>query len=114
MFLDLSPEIGRYLADCVKDAVIKRHNLALKRFPLFWLREAPYSSRWTGDEGIGVPTELMGMIVPVERWVLGVPAGTLGRYTCSTPNCIGDCYWLETLIHAIESSGRTEWITVEE
>jgi len=114
MFLDLSPEIGRYLADHVKAAILQRHNAGLKRFPLFWLRESPYSSRWTGDEGIGVPTELMGMLVPVERWVAGVPSETLAGYVRSAPDCIGDCYWIEALVHAIEATGETKWIGVKE
>ena len=113
MFLDLCPEIGRYLADHVKDAVLQRHKTGLRRFPLFWLREAPYFSRWTGDEGIGVPPELIGMLVPVERWVATVPQETLARYTRSTPDCIGDCYWLEALIHEIEATGKTDWIAVD-
>lgn len=113
MFLDLCPEVGRYLADQVKDEVLKRHNEGLKKYPLFWLREAAYWSRWTGDEGLGIPTELMGMLVPVERWVAGVPPQVLARYTRSAPVCVGDCYWLETLVYAIEATGKTEWDAVE-
>lgn len=112
MFLDLCPEVGRYLSEHVKSAVLDRHAEALKRFPLFWLREVPYNSRWTGDEGLGIPTELMGMIVPVERWVAGAKPETLARSTRSSPMCLGDCYWLETLTSAIEASGRTAWVEV--
>jgi hypothetical protein len=112
MFLDLCPEVGRYISDHVKAAVLERHLEGLKKYPLFWLREAPYASRWTGDEGLGIPTELMGMIVPMERWVAGAPPETLARYTRSAPICLGDCYWLEALIHAIESTGKTEWVDV--
>ena len=112
MFLDLCPEVGRYLAEQVKDAALARHWEGLKKYPLFWLREVPYDSRWTGDEGLGIPTELMGMIVPMERWVAGASPETLARYTRSSPICLGDCYWLETLIHAIEGSGKTEWADV--
>jgi hypothetical protein len=113
MFLDLSPEMGRYLSEQVKDATLERHSEGLKKYPLFWLREVPYSSRWTGDEGLGIPTELMGMIVPIERWVAGAPPETLARYTRSAPICIGDCYWLETLVYAIEASGKMEWVEVK-
>jgi hypothetical protein len=112
MFLDLSPEAGRYLADHVKKPALERHRQGLRQYPLFWLREVPYWSRWTGDEGLGIPTELMGMIVPVERWVAGVSAATLARYTRSAPLCIGDCYWLEALIDAIEVTGATTWVDV--
>ncbi len=109
MFLDLSPEVGRYLAEHVRAETLERHKQGLKQFPLFWLREVPYWSRWTGDEGLGIPTELMGMIVPVERWVAQVPAATLAGYTRSSPMCLGDCYWLEALVIAIEATGQTRW-----
>jgi hypothetical protein len=109
MFLDLCPEVGRYLADYVKADTLARHRQGLSQYPLFWLREVPYWSRWTGDEGLGIPTELMGMIVPVERWVAQVPAATLARYTRSAPICLGDCYWIEALILAIEATGETRW-----
>ncbi len=109
MFLDLCPEAGRYLAEQVKAASLARHEQGLKKYPFFWLREAQYDSRWTGDEGIGIPTEAMGMIVPMERWVAGAGAEKLARYTRSGPICLGDCYWIEALIHAIEAAGKTEW-----
>jgi hypothetical protein len=110
MFLDLCPEVGRYLADHVRAEVLQRHEEGLRKYPLFWLREAPYWSRWTGDEGLGIPTELMGMIVPIDRWVALAPAETLARYTRSAPLCLGDCYWLEMLVQAIEATGKTEWV----
>ena len=109
MFLDLCPEVGRYLSEHAKDAALERHAEGLKKYPLFWLREVPYGSRWTGDEGLGIPTELMGMIVPMERWVAGASSETLSGYTRSAPICVGDCYWLEALVHAIEASGNTRW-----
>jgi hypothetical protein len=113
MFLDLCPEVGRYLGEHVRSEVLERHQEGLKKYPLFWLREAPYWTRWTGDEGVGLPTELMGMIVPVDRWVAGAPAETLARYTRSAPLCRGDCYWIEMLIQAIEATGKTEWVEIE-
>lgn len=113
MFLDVCPEVGRYLAEHVKAEVLQRHQEGLNKYPLFWLREAPYWTRWTGDEGLGIPTELMGMIVPIDRWVALAPAETLARYTRSAPLCLGDCCWLEMLVHAIEANGRTEWVETE-
>ena len=112
MFLDMCPEIGRYLCEHVKDAVLARHSEGRKQYPFFWLRDVSYASRWTGDEGLGIPTELMGMIVPMERWVASASSDTLARYTRSSPICLGDCYWLEALIHAIEAGGQTEWVDV--
>ncbi|HEY7115254.1 MAG TPA: hypothetical protein VH475_01640 [Tepidisphaeraceae bacterium] len=112
--LDLCPEVGRFVHDQVKDDVLARHADALRRYPLFWLREVPYWSRWTGDEGLGIPTELMGMIVPVERWVADAPPARLASYTKSAPICLGDCYWIEMLINAIESTGNTQWVDLKD
>ena len=49
------------------------------------------------------------MIVPVERWVVGASPATLARYTRSAPICLGDCYWMETLVLGIESATITRW-----
>ena len=114
MFLNMCPEIGRYLSDHVKDAALARHSEGRKKYPFFWLRDVSYASRWTGDEGLGIPTELMGMIVPMERWVAGASSDTLARYTRSSPICVGDCHWLEALIDAIEAGGQTKWVDVSD
>ena len=114
MFLELCPEVGRFLAENVKDEVLKRHSAAMARYPMFWLREVPYGGRWTGDEGKGLPTELMGMLVPIERWVAGAKAETLAGYMRSAPISLGDCYWLESLVIAIESAGQTQWVALKD
>ncbi len=112
MFLNLSPEIGRYLATNVNAATLARHNSGKAQYPLWWLRQAPYFTRWTGDEGVGIPTEMMGMVMPVERWVVGTSAATLADYMRSGPTCIGDAYWLESLVLAIEATGSMAWVDV--
>jgi hypothetical protein len=112
MFLNLSPEIGRYLADQVSAATMARNDSGKAMYPLWWLRQSPYEGRWTGNEGVGIPAEMMGMIVPVERWVVQVSASTLKDYMRSGPVCIGDCYWLESLVQAIEATGSLAWADV--
>src|SRR5204862_5431654 len=37
MFLNLTPEIGRYLNDNVRTATLARHNAGKAQFPLWWL-----------------------------------------------------------------------------
>jgi hypothetical protein len=55
MFHCVSPEIGRYLAENVREETLKRHADGLSRFPLWWLVDAPYFQRDdTGDEGVGL------------------------------------------------------------
>jgi hypothetical protein len=112
MFLNLSPEIGRYLADNVNLDTATRNSAGKAKYPLWWLRQAPHSTRWTGDESVGIPTEMMGMVVPVERWVVKASAATLKGYVKSGPICIGDSYWLESLVQAIEATGITTWVDV--
>lgn len=112
MFLNLSPEIGRYLADHVRTATLSRHASGKAMFPLWWLRQASYFSRWTGDESVGLPPEVIGMIVPVERWVVGTSAAALRDYVRSGPLATGDLYWLEALVHAIEATGSMSWVDV--
>ena len=74
------PEIGRYLAENVREETLKRHAYGKSRFPLWWMLDAPYFQRdYTGDEGVGlVQPEMMGSIFPIERWVVGADAAARG------------------------------------
>lgn len=116
MFLNLTPEIGRYLRDASASLhahVLARHASGLATFPLWWMPKASYFNRsWTGDEGSGLVPEIIGMIAPVERWVVGSNAATLRSHLRGAPNGKGDCYWLEALVQAIEAHGTLEWIDV--
>ena len=114
MFYCISPEIGRYLAENVREQTLRRHLSGTSLFPLWWMLDAPYFQRdYTGDEGVGlVQPEMMGMIFPVERWVVGVPPATLRHYLASAPSCRGDCVWIESLVQTIEAHGTTRWVDV--
>jgi hypothetical protein len=113
VFLNLMPEIGRYLRDTGFATVAERHAAGKASFPLWWMGRAAYFTRsWTGDEGSGVLPEMIGMMAPVERWVLGTDGPTMRSYLKGAPNGIGDCYWLEALVFAIEASGTGAWVDV--
>lgn len=114
IFLNMSPEIGRFIKDHVFESVAERHQFGLERFPLWWLRQSPYFSRWTGDEGIGFPSESFGMFFPVERWVLNSDASRLSRFMRSAPVGIADSYWLEAMVNTIEAGGTDVWVDVRE
>lgn len=113
IFLNLTPEIARYLAEenpVLRAATLARHDLGKQTFPLWWLNKVSYFNRsWTGDEATGLLPEVIGMIAPVERWIATAPAATLARQTRGSPQGIGDCYWLEALVQAIEAHGTTAW-----
>lgn len=112
IFLNLSPEMGRYLTEHLSGTILTRHNSGIQRFPMWWVRQAQYFCRWTGDEGVGIPTEIMGMIMPVERWVVGRDFDTMAGYLVSAPLGIADCYWIESAVLALESNATDEWVDV--
>jgi len=112
IFLNLSPEIGRYLKDTLFTQVSQRHTQGLQRFPLWWIRQTPYFTRWTGYESIGIPSESFGMFTPVERWVMNGDAETMVSYLLSSPLGVADCYWIEALVYTLESGATDEWVDV--
>jgi hypothetical protein len=114
IFLNLSPETGRFLKDHLFEEASQRHNRGINRFPFWWLRQAAYFTRWTGDEGIGLPTEMMGMVVPMERWLIGQNAQTMASYMLSSPIGVADSYWMEAVVYAIESDAVDLWVDVRE
>ena len=113
IFLDACPEILRYLNDTQRDEVLHRIDAIKGRYPFWWLHQAPYFTRWTGDEGVGVTPELIGVVFPVERWIAKTEPRELAKFMRSTPVGIGDCYWLESLVQAIEAFGDLAWKNVE-
>lgn len=110
IFLNLSPELARFLADSLRQTVLARHSAGMKRFPLWWLRQAPYFTRLTGDEGVGLTSEMFGMFMPVERWIMGRSSSELAEYMRSAPIGTADCHWIESLVLAIEASGEDYWV----
>lgn len=115
IFLNMGPEVARFLKDSCFQQVDSLHQAGKRILPMWWLMQAPYYPRWTGDESIGVPTEAFGMYHPVETWVLQTPAAKLRRYMRSSPTGIGDCYWLEALVQTIEAhAAGTVWLDVRQ
>lgn len=109
MYLDACPEVLRFIADTGRQQALDRIDAFQERFPLWWLAQSPYFTRWTGDEGVGAPPDLFGMCYPVERWVRGAPPEQLADYVRSMPTGIGDCYWIEGLVQTIEAFGTVTW-----
>jgi hypothetical protein len=112
IFHNISPEIGRYLNDYLQSQTEARHDYMMNRFPMWWLREAPYFNRWTGDEGIGTPSSSFGTNVPLERWFRNVDSETLASYMISSPVGVADSYWIEALVVAMESNAADVWVDV--
>lgn len=112
IFLNISPEICRFLDDFYHQQTVQHHLNEVNKFPLWWIRSVPYWSRWTGDESVGLPSEVCGMASPIERWILKRNPNHFSLYTRSVPYCIGDSHWLEMLVDAIELYGQTNWVDV--
>jgi len=113
MLMNLTPEVGRYLHDHLKEAVITKNEVIKKSYPHWWFIAPPYES-WAGNigpdcEANGLPREIFGMVYPVERWVNESSAETLAGYMTSGPDGIGDCFWLDGLAQTIEAFGETKW-----
>lgn len=112
IYLNISPELCRFLDDYYHQQVVTEHQSEVKKFPYWWVRSVPYFSRWTGDESVGLSSEVCGMASPIERWLLKKDANSFSLYTRSVPYCIGDSHWLEMLIDNIELYGQTQWVDV--
>lgn len=113
IFLNMGPEISRFLKDSCFTQIDSMHREGKRLFPMWWLMQAPYYPRWTGDESIGLPSEVFGMFHPVETWILNTEPAKLRKYLRSSPTGIGDCYWLESLVQTIESHSKSiHWIDV--
>ncbi len=109
LLLDACPELLRWYAKANPGDAEARIEKITARYPHWYLAAAPYFTRWTGDESVGTSPELMGMVLPVRRWILGESAETLRNYMRSVPVGIGDCYWIESLVMTIEAHGRCQW-----
>lgn len=112
IYLNISSEMCRFLDDYYYSQVVSDHNNEIQKFPLWWVRSVPYFSRWTGDESIGLSSEVCGMASPIERWIMDRDANAFSLYTRSVPYCIGDSHWLEMLVDNIELYGRTDWVDI--
>jgi hypothetical protein len=114
MLLDAPPEILRFLADHAPRDLTARADAFARRYPLWWLYQAQYFTRWTGDESVGLTSEAFGMVFPIRRWIETLPAEKRSTIMRSAPVGIGDCYWLEALAQTIEAHGRTHWRPVND
>jgi hypothetical protein len=112
IFLNISPEICRFLDDYYQQQTIQHHLNEVQKYPLWWIRSVPYWTRWTGDESVGLPSEVCGMASPIERWIIKRNKFEFAIYTKSRPYCKADSHWLEMLIDAIELYGQTNWVDV--
>lgn len=113
MFLDAPPEVWRYLLQEQFRDVTRRIVELMNRYPTGWLYQAPLFTRWTGDESIGVPSEMMGIVIPFLRHtsvnVEKLPE-TMKKVMRSSATGYGDLYYIESLILVLEAHGDLQWV----
>jgi hypothetical protein len=112
-FLDLAPEVGRFLHDRLREPILARHRALVAAFPHWWVYRPWYATGWTGHESEGLPPEILGMIFPIERWVRrAAPDQLAGYQPQNAAHGVGDCHALESLCLAIGSYGNDRWLDV--
>ncbi len=111
MFLESSPEIMRFIANqsTLRIQVLGRINQFEGFYDHWWVHQDPIFTRWTGDEGVGVTSETFGIMMPISRWLKQTPPDNLADFVRGAPVGIGDSYWIESLVTAIEAYGQTCW-----
>lgn len=109
-YLDLSPEIGRAIADRpeLKQAVLEQTARATLIFPHWFVSQASGFMRYYGESHAITPL-LSEMIFPVKAWVEEAPAAKLRMWADAEDAPVGDLYFIKRLAAAIEAHGRRAW-----
>jgi hypothetical protein len=78
-------------------------------WPLWWMAQAPVGDWGYFDEGSCAGPETRMMLFNYFAWVRQKPANEL-RLLVDVPDAlIGDCYYLQNTVTAIEAWGQTSW-----
>lgn len=107
----LTPEVARYLTDQpgLKRAVEAYADLSKAVWPLWWMAQAPVGDWGYFDEGSCAGPETRMMLFNFFAWVRNTPARELSLMVDVPDALMGDCYYLQNLVTAIEAWGRVEW-----
>lgn len=107
----LTPEVARYINEQpdLKRAMERYVDQAVAVWPLWWMAQAPVGDGGYFDEGSCAGPETRMMFFNYFAWVRQKPAKEL-RLLVDVPDAlIGDCYYLQNLVTAIESLGQSRW-----
>lgn len=107
----LTPEVARYIdgQPALKRALESYAARAEAVWPLWWMAQAPVGDGGYFDEGACAGPEMRMMLFNYVAWVRHEPATQLSRWVGVPDALIGDCYYLQNLVTAIESWGQTNW-----
>ena len=107
----LTPEVAHYIKDQpeLKRATEAYVDQALTIWPLWWMAQAPVGDGGYFDEGCCAGPETRMMLFSYLAWVRQKPAAELSRLVDVPDALVGDCYYLQNLVTAIEAWGQTEF-----
>lgn len=77
-------------------------------YPVWYIPQGPMWSRYYG-EGSGIAPSIKNMLFPLHAWVLQDSADQLRKYVDTPDALLGDFYYIQNLVGAIEAYGETCW-----
>lgn len=107
----LTPEVARYIRGqpALQAAIDRYVDRAVAIWPLWWMAQAPVGDWGYFDEGSCAGPETRMMLFNYFAWVRPAPAAELAARVDVPDALIGDCYYLQNLVTAIEAWGRPQW-----
>ena len=107
----LTPEVARYIHEQprlqrVVDGYVDQ---AVAIWPLWWMAQAPVGDGGYFDEGACAGPETRMMLFNYFAWVRQKPAKDLTLLVDVPDALIGDCYYLQNLVTALEACGQSTW-----
>jgi hypothetical protein len=107
----LTPELARYINEQpeLKRRLERYVDQAVAVWPLWWMAQAPVGDWGYFDEGACAGPETRMMLFNYFAWVRQTPARELSLLVDVPDALIGDCYYLQNLVTAIEACGQSNW-----
>ncbi len=106
LFLDLTPELGRALAEAAPAETAELRRWADLLLPAFYLAFEERSVHY-GENFVELPDSVHGLFL-AHAFLWDAPAGRLARYA-DLPWVRADLFHVEKLVRAIEAQGRRRW-----
>jgi len=107
----LTPEVARYISEQpdLRRAVDGYADRSAAVWPLWWMAQAPIGDGGYFDEGCCAGPETRMMLFHYCAWVRKKSAEQLTALVDVPDALVGDCFYLQNLVTAIEGWGRIEW-----
>jgi hypothetical protein len=109
-WLELTPETARYLRNhpALYDRVTSHVNEGVAHWPMWYVSQASAFTRYYG-ESHALPPDLSKMIFPVKALVERADPENLRKWVDAEDAPLGDWFFLERLVLALEAHGAAQW-----